>query len=183
VHPTATAPQTDRVPLRDGREVVIRPILAADEHALARAFERLSMESRHRRFLSPVPSLSARQLHYLTDVDHHCHEALIAFDASTGDGVGTARYVRLPGNEATAEVAVTIIDDWQGIGLGRELLGRLAERAGQEGVSQLSGIVLAENRPMLRLLERVGDAERRPEGNGTVEVRVRLPRQPLRSAA
>jgi GNAT superfamily N-acetyltransferase len=91
--------------------------------------------------------------------------------------------VRLPGNEATAEVAVTIIDDWQGIGLGRELLGRLAERAGQEGVSQLSGIVLAENRPMLRLLERVGDAERRSEGNGTVEVRVRLPRQPLRSAA
>jgi RimJ/RimL family protein N-acetyltransferase len=183
VHSTATPPQPERVRLRDRREVVIRPILAADDHALARAFERLSMKSRQRRFLSPVPSLSARQLRYLTDVDHHGHEALIAFDASTGDGVGTARYVRLPEDQGTAEVAVTIIDDWQGIGLGRELLGRLAERARQEGVTEFSGIMLAENRPMLRLLERVGDAERRPDGNGTLEVRVRLPRGPLRSAA
>jgi GNAT superfamily N-acetyltransferase len=183
VHPIATAPTPDRVRLRDGREVVIRPILDADEHALARAFERLSMESRHRRFLSPVPSLTAGQLHYLTHVDHHGHEALIAFDASTGDGVGTARYVRLPDEENTAEVAVTIIDDWQGLGLGRELLARLIERARQEGVTQLSGFLLAENRPMLRLLETIGDAERRPAGNGAVEVRIPLPHGPLRSAA
>ena len=183
MHATTTTHRPDHVRLRDGREVVIRPIRAADEPALARAFERLSTESRRRRFLSPTPSLSASQLHYLADVDHHRHEALVAYDASTGEGVGTARFVRLPGDGTTAEAAVAIVDDWQGAGLGSELMSRLTERAREEGVTQLSGHVLAENRPMLRLLARLGDAEHRPEGGGAVEVRVAVPRDRLRSAA
>lgn len=162
---------------------MIRPIRAADETALARAFERLSTESRRLRFLSPTPSLSSSQLHYLADVDHHCHEALVAYDAGTGEPAGDARYVRLPDDPATAEAAVTIIDDWQGVGLGTELMTRLTDRAREEGVTRLVGHVLAENRPMLRLLARIGDAEQHPEGGGAVEVRLALPGGPLRSAA
>jgi GNAT superfamily N-acetyltransferase len=67
-------------------------------------------------------------------VDHHDHEAIIALDPLTGEGVGVARYVRAGADPEVAEVAVTVVDDWQGRGLGRALLERLAARARREGV-------------------------------------------------
>jgi acetyltransferase len=68
--------------------------------------------------------------------------------------VGIARYVRLDGATATAEIAVTVIDDYQRRGIGALLLQRLASEARRRDVRRLSGIVMHENVPMLRLLER-----------------------------
>jgi RimJ/RimL family protein N-acetyltransferase len=116
-------------------------------------------------------------------VDHHRHEALVAYDAGTGEAAGTARFVRLPDDPGAAEVALTIIDEWQGVGVGTELMTRLVDRAREEGVTQFVGHVLAENGPMLLLLARIGHTERRPEGSGTVAVRGRLADAPLRAAA
>ena len=82
------------VTLRDGAQVDVRPVEPEDRAALAEGFERLSPESRYRRFFGPMPRLSDRDLDYLTRVDHHDHEALVAVDALTGDGIGVARYVR-----------------------------------------------------------------------------------------
>ena len=62
-----------------------------DKDAIAAGFERLSPESRYRRFFAPLQRLTARDLEYLTEVDHHDHEAVIGFDAATGDPVGVAR--------------------------------------------------------------------------------------------
>ncbi|MEA2283671.1 MAG: hypothetical protein QOK21_4278, partial [Solirubrobacteraceae bacterium] len=56
--------------LRDGSRIVIRPIEPDDRDDLREGFERLSPESRYRRFFSPVPRLSERHLDYLTQVDH-----------------------------------------------------------------------------------------------------------------
>src|SRR5437660_3402126 len=66
------------VTLRDGVSIFIRPIDAGDKAALVQGFEKLSPESRYRRFFSPLSRLSERDLAYLTEVDHHDHEALIA---------------------------------------------------------------------------------------------------------
>jgi hypothetical protein len=71
--------------------LTIRPIAATDRDALAESFERLSPESRYLRFFSAISQLSSAQLDYLTDVDHHDHEALVAVDDATGDIVGVAR--------------------------------------------------------------------------------------------
>jgi hypothetical protein len=49
---------------------------------------------RRMRFLGPKDELSAAELRYFTDVDHHDHEALGAMDHARGGGVGIARYVR-----------------------------------------------------------------------------------------
>jgi hypothetical protein len=46
------------------------------------------------RFLGVKKTLSPAELRYLTDVDHHNHEALAALDRAGRHGVGIARYVR-----------------------------------------------------------------------------------------
>src|SRR6266508_4231790 len=86
------------VRLRERSEVYIRPIAASDKAALERGLERLSRASRYRRFFSPVSRFTGAQLRYLTEVDHHDHEALIAFPVEDGDSdaaipVGVARHV------------------------------------------------------------------------------------------
>lgn len=80
--------------LRDESRVVIRPVAPDDREMLAEGFGRLSAEWRYRRFLTPMPELSERQLNYLTLVDHHDHEALVTVDPVTGECVGVARFVR-----------------------------------------------------------------------------------------
>ena len=113
--------------------IAVRPIEPGDKAALAAAFERLSAESRYRRFLSPHGELSAAELRYLTEVDHHDHEALVALDPATGEGVGVARYVRDRARPESAEIAVAA-DRWQGRGVGTLLLHRLVDRAREEGI-------------------------------------------------
>ncbi len=170
-HSTAGIPG-DVVVLRDGRSVSIRAVLATDKEALAAGFAMLSIESRHRRFHSPLPKLAPRQLAYLTEVDHREHEALVALD-NNGVVIGVARYIRLhdDDSQAEAEAAVTVVDDWQRQGLGRELVLRLAARARSEGVRTFVGYVLADNLPALRLLRQLGFGEARSADGGMLELR------------
>ena len=79
-----------RVVLRDGSRVLIRQVRSAGAALLADGFSRLSPQSRWMRFLGGKGTLTAAELHYLTDVDHHDHEALGALDRAGGRGVGTA---------------------------------------------------------------------------------------------
>jgi len=142
------------VRLRDGSAVVINPVRSADAPLLAEGFERLSAKSRLTRFLSPKKQLSARELRYFTDIDHHDHEALGAISIEDGRGVGIARYVRDTDDPQAAEIAVTIVDEWQGRGLGTLLLTQLSKRARQEGISRFNALVADGNEPVLRLLRR-----------------------------
>jgi len=164
----------ERIELRDGSAALVRPIAPEDRTVLAEAFERLSDESRYRRFFSAKPRLSDAELTYLTEVDHHDHEALIAFDADSGLGIGVARFVRNDEDAGLAEAAVTVTDDAQGRGLGTALLSRLADRAREEDVDRFSALVLADNRDMLDLLERAGEVRRRDIEAGVVEIEIAL---------
>jgi RimJ/RimL family protein N-acetyltransferase len=143
------------VVLRDGSAVLIRPVRSADAPLLADGFARLSERSRRLRFLAPKQALSPAELGYFTDVDHHDHEALGALDHADGRGVGIARYVRDAGDPQAAEIAVTVIDDWQGRGLGTELVAQLSERARSEGIRRFTALVTADNPAMARLLRNV----------------------------
>jgi nucleotide-binding universal stress UspA family protein/GNAT superfamily N-acetyltransferase len=158
--------------LRDGSWIEIRPIEAGDRDELRRGFERLSPESRYRRFFGPMSVLSERELEYLTDVDHHDHVALVAIEAETGNGIGVARFVRTA--PTVAEPAVVVTDDWQGRGVGSQLLRALARRAREEGVSRFEAPVLATNSQAIRVLERLGEASQRRAGR-EVELTIDLP--------
>jgi GNAT superfamily N-acetyltransferase len=86
-----------------------------------------------------------------------------------------ASFVRSNDDTDVAEVAVTVIDDWQGRGLGRVLLTRLTSRARQEGVRRFSLVVLGENREARRLFNTFGDVGRRQYSTGVVELVIELP--------
>jgi RimJ/RimL family protein N-acetyltransferase len=162
-----------RIVLRDGSKVVIRQVHRDDAPLLADGFARLSPESRRLRFLRRKDELSAAELRYFTDVDHHDHEALGALADTAGGGVGVARYVRDAHDPHSAEIALTIVDDWQGRGLGTELLAQLSGRARAAGIRRFTALVSADNAAMTALLRRLcADPVHRE--HGTVEWQITL---------
>lgn len=159
--------------LRDGSRVRIRQVRRTDRDLLERGFERLSPESRYRRFLTPMHELDQKTLRYLTDLDHRDHEAMIALDES-GEGVGVARYVRSAVRPDTAEVAVAVVDGWQGRGLGTLLLQAISVRARDEGVRTFTALMLASNHEMMDLFEHLGPVRIVGRAGGTVEIEVAI---------
>jgi GNAT superfamily N-acetyltransferase len=166
---------SESVRLHDGSLVQVRPVRADDKAALAAGFERLSPESRYRRFFSPLKRLNESDLRYLTEVDHRDHEALVA-TSPEGEPVGVARYVRGERPDE-AEVAVTIVDDWQGRGAATALLERLVERARANGIERFLAVVLEENSDAVELFRSLaaGDPKPRRTAAGQIELVLELP--------
>jgi GNAT superfamily N-acetyltransferase len=158
----------------------IRPISAEDKQAMLEAFEHLSEESRYRRFLAPHGRLTTAELRYFTEVDHHDHEALVAIDPATEQGVGVARYIRSAEDPAVAEVAVAVVDEWQCQGVGSRLVAALADRAREEGIASFGALVLADNELMLNILRDLGRVHVVHSEAGTVELLVDLSETGLR---
>lgn len=92
--PASTAHNAGRAELElaDGARVTIRPVQAGDKRLIADAFAELSEDSRYQRFFTPLRQLDAAQLAYLTEVDQHDHEALLAIEPRSGACVGVARF-------------------------------------------------------------------------------------------
>jgi GNAT superfamily N-acetyltransferase len=135
----------------------------------------LSPESRYRRFLAPMPRLPEAAVRYLTDIDHHDHEAMIALDEQGTEALGVARYVRDRERPEAAEVAVTVVDDWQGLGLGTLLLEVISARAREEGVRTFTAWMLAQNQEMMDLFQRLGPVQVVDREAGAVEIEVAIP--------
>ena len=142
--------------LRDGSTVLLRQMGVTDGPLLLDSFARMSAESRQARFLIRKDELTEAEVRYLTDVDHHDHEAIVALSAADDRGVGVARFVRAVDDDQAAEVAVTVVDDWQRRGLGAVLLSQLLERALQEGIRRFTALIDDSNTAMLGLLRSLG---------------------------
>lgn len=169
------ADHTRHVVLRDGTPVVLRPAVPEDKALLAAAFERLSPESRYRRFFSPMPTLSPSLLRYLTEIDYVDHFAWAALAEEAGEwvGVGVSRFIRLA-DRAVAEAAFTVIDPYQGRGLGTVLFDALVLEATSQGITRFEGTVLAENASMQGVLRRAG-ARFVAQGGGVLRFGIELP--------
>jgi RimJ/RimL family protein N-acetyltransferase len=175
--PEETAsPVAEHVVLDDGLEVLIRPLRPEDKRRVAQAFERLSPETRYRRFFAPLPRLSDQDLRYLTEVDHHDHEALAAVNPENGGIVGVARYVRSE-DPGEAEVAVVVGDPWQGRGVATALLQRLVGRARDEDIDHFVALVMSDNTEALELFRHLapGGSHIRRSASGHTELVMALP--------
>jgi RimJ/RimL family protein N-acetyltransferase len=165
----------DIVALRDGSPVQVRQLSGTDVELLADGFARLSAQSRQFRYLTGKPRLSPAELRYFTAIDHHDHEALVALSLD-GSGVGVARYVRYAKDPEAADVAVTVVDEWHGRGVGTELMTRLIDRAVTEGIRRFTASIAADNIAVLRLLRNISvDYVLVGYDDGIVEYEIMLP--------
>jgi RimJ/RimL family protein N-acetyltransferase len=162
--------------LRDGTPVLLRQIRPSDRARIVEGLARLSPASRYLRFHSAVDQLSEAQLDELTQVDHHDHDAIVALDLDRPDrpGVGVARFIREPYEPEVAEAAITVADEYHGQGAGTILLGALAARARDEGISVFRSYVLDGNPGMLEVFDHLG-AHRELETDGLWRVDLAVP--------
>jgi acetyltransferase len=147
-----------RVKLRDGREVTLRAIGAADAPKIVQAFERLTVASRYSRFMQHKrkldPAALQRGVHPRPGLDFVFVATTPAADGI--DIVGAAQYVRVDDNDPRiCEFAITVAEDWRGSGLARRLLTSLVRRARRDGYATMEGSVIADNRPMLALARKL----------------------------
>ena len=157
--------------------MTIRQIEPSDSALVRTFYDELSDRSRRLRFLVPTNALSDEDLEYLTDVDHKRHEAMVALDGERL--VGVARYVRTPGDRESAEVAVVVIDDRQGEGIGTTLLDRLTERARENGITRYTALVSPENDIVIGALVRAGAERSRTSDEGDIEFAIDVPPEGL----
>jgi GNAT superfamily N-acetyltransferase len=145
------------VRLDDGTLIEFRPITPAARPLIQQAMARLSPETSRRRFFTVRYRLSEAELDRYTHPDgYHQHAvgALARLPDGRVEGVGVARFFRVPQAPDAAEVAVVVVDAYQRRGIGRRLLATLARLAAARGIERLRGIVLEDNVPMLSLLAR-----------------------------
>jgi RimJ/RimL family protein N-acetyltransferase len=157
--------------LRNGTEVLIRPVRPDDKALLARGMAELSPGSARLRFLAPKDHLTLSELRYLTEVDHVDHYALVAVPADDPTAIaGVGRWVRDPEHPDRAEVAVVVGDCYQRQGLGTALGTALADGARALGIASFTALMLPENTAAQRLFAHIsGRLSTRVEG-GTYQL-------------
>lgn len=169
----------ESVPLTDGQRVQLRLMRPSDKGLLLAGFEELSPDSRYARFMAPKARLTEGELRYLTEVDGVDHFAMGAVRrhlVSKDEGVGSARFVRFIGEPDTAEPAVTVVDGYQGKGLGSILLQRLIEAAWERDVRWFRSELLAQNKASKRLMESLSpEVQFRATGDGALVATIPVP--------
>jgi RimJ/RimL family protein N-acetyltransferase len=153
--------------LADGATLRVRPIRPDDEHRLEELFDRLSPRTIYQRFFRAYDRLPGAWYRRFANVDYHTRLALVAEQRTSGGPVlrAVARYE--PGDTpGTTEIAIVVEDAWQRRGLGGLLLDALLRAAEARGLRRFTADVLAENRPMLRVLSRLVEIQRRELDHG-----------------
>jgi GNAT superfamily N-acetyltransferase len=145
--------------LRDGTRVGLRLVRPGDKPLLRKGLERMSPESRYRRFLGVKHRLSDAELGYLTELDGYNHLAIGAVvrqPDGSDEGIGVARFIRSQTDPGAAEAAVAVIDDWQNKGVGTLLLLRLAAAAREREITRFQARIFAQNLPIRDILQQLG---------------------------
>ena len=153
-------------PLKGGGVYTVRPIHPDDAENLQALVRGLSAESRYFRFASQMPELPVRMLARFTLIDYDREMALVAAvkERSTAeDGtvteteriVGVSRYITNPDGN-TCEFSLVVADDFAGKGLGSRLMLSIIEAARGKGLSEIIGLILTNNQPMLKLMHSLG---------------------------
>jgi RimJ/RimL family protein N-acetyltransferase len=170
----ATYTATER--LRDGRAFEIRALRPTDEVDLLTAVDRSSPQSLYRRFMGAKRDFSDKERAFFLNVDFIDHVALVAVvkEGDRASIVAGGRYRRVIEEPGAAEIAFTVIDDYQGQGIGAALLRHLAAIARQAGLKEFTAEVLADNTPMLKVFRKCGLAYNSKRSADGVHVVLRL---------
>jgi len=156
-----------------GAKVFMRPVKIDDEPILKEFFYSLSDQSIYRRFISSRKDMPHERLQEMVVIDYTKEMNVLAF--LEGDQkdvmVGLGQY-GIDENTHTAEVAFTIRDDFQNQGIGSVLIEYLTNLAKREGLLGFTAEVLVENRPMMRVFEKMGFNIEKRSSSGVFELRM-----------
>jgi acetyltransferase len=155
-------------PMRGGGQYTIRPIKPDDAEMLQDFVRRLSDESRYYRFVSSMRELPVRMLARYTLIDYDREMALVAVERQrtpAADGeftetervIGVSRYITNP-DLTSCEFSLVVDDELSGQGLGSRLMLSIMDVARHKGLTEIDGLVLAQNAGMLRLMKSLGFA-------------------------
>ncbi|WP_114970858.1 bifunctional acetate--CoA ligase family protein/GNAT family N-acetyltransferase [Rhodoferax ferrireducens] len=153
-------------PLHGGGEYTVRPVHPDDASMLQEFVRKLSPESRYFRFVSSMQELPATMLSRFTLIDYDREMALVAVyreRRSGADGretevnriVGVSRYITNP-DRTSCEFSLVVSDDFKGKGLGSRLMLSIMDFAREKGLTEIEGLVLANNPAMLKLMRSLG---------------------------
>jgi acetyltransferase len=153
-------------PMKGGGLYAIRPIRPDDAEMLQTFVRSMSEESRYFRFASTMPELPARMLARYTLIDYDREMALVAVlkeRHAVAEGqfeeseriIGVSRYITNP-DQTSCEFSLAVADDQKGQGLGSRLMLSIIEFARSKGLSEIDGLILANNGNMLRLMTSLG---------------------------
>ena len=163
--------------LADGTRALVLPLRPGDREAIREGYEHLSTESREHRFLTGVPHLTEVMLDRLVDevdgIDHVALALVVVGDGEEDIPAGVAHLIRYPDRRHAADVAVTVVDSWQGRGVATALLAELL-RQRPDGVTRIITTVAADNPASLAMLRRIGPTTVNRAG-AALEVVVDLP--------
>ncbi len=139
--------------LPDGQALLIRPIRPEDEPGYQKIFAGLTPEEIRLRFLHPMNTMSHSLAARLTQIDYDREMSLVVEgkdQAGEKELYGVVQISADPDKER-AEFAILIRHDMTGLGLGPMLLRRIIDYARGQGIGELFGDVLNDNKPMLKL--------------------------------
>ena len=152
----------------------IRALKPQDRDDLMAAVDRTSSDSLYRRFFAVRRHFTETEESFYLNVDFVSHVALIAVADENGQPIiiGGGRYITSEAGQA--EVAFTVVDKYQGRGVGAALLRHLAVIARQAGLRELVAYVLPDNRAMLKVFEKSGLKYTAKREAGSVYVKLGL---------
>lgn len=142
------------IKVKDNELVYIRLLQPSDRETLEEAFRKLSNETKRLRFFQVNETLSEKELDYLLNLDNSNHVAYCAYimENNVPKGIGVVRYIRSVKNPSIAEIAITIIDEYQGEGIGKELIKRITEHAKKEGITTYVANAFYFNHIILKMI-------------------------------
>ena len=150
------------VVLKDGSELMLRPVLPGDSERSTHPSVEFSSETLYRRFMS-TREPSAALMNYLFQVDYVEHFVWVLVDGADWPVVADVRFVRDVNDSSVAEIAFIVADDYQGRGIGSFLMDALIIAAHVGGVRRFTARLLSDNTRMRAILDRYGPKWERDE--------------------
>ncbi|MCC7359327.1 MAG: bifunctional acetate--CoA ligase family protein/GNAT family N-acetyltransferase [Anaerolineales bacterium] len=172
---------------RSGQALTLRPIRPEDEPLLVKFHGTLSERSVYLRYLHPLQltqRVAHERLSRICFIDYAREMALVAERAVPGtDGhqladreiLGVGRLSRTGPSNAEAEFAILVADNFQGQGLGSELLRRLVAIGREEGIGRIIGYISTENDAMQNIARKVGFTVRHAKDDDLMLAQLDLP--------
>ena len=166
--------------LKDGTEVIFRAVRPDDKELIKEAFRNLEPETIYTRYFYHKTYLSDADLKWATELDFVNDVAIVVtiFQDETEVVIGGSRYSLLrgqPGSPQRAEIAFTVEEDYQGLGMGKLLLKHMTSIARGQNLTGFEAEVLSQNGAMITVFEKSGLQVRKRHEGGSIHVTMDFP--------